>query len=116
MVEKPTEQELSRHLLLLITSLLHEIQHIATYAFLNPSPDKLEACDEEAADSGGCKSLPPSSTRHQHRATPQHIGTTNIGGRVTGDSGFEWEDTVFGGRLVHLEQRDMPCYFVSFFK
>jgi hypothetical protein len=111
-VEKPKEAELNRHLLLLVSSIFHECQHVVTDAFLNPSLD--ESVDHEATDASGCKSPAQSSAPQKKRTTPEHVGTTNMRGQVAGDSGFEWEDTVFGGRLQHLERKDMPPFLVSF--
>ena len=101
-LEKPSDAELDRHLFMLVSSLLHEIQHIATDIFLNPQRhDSFQPAD---CDASGCKSPTPNSSLPQKRGTPVHIGTCTVNGQEAGDSGFELEDTIFGARIAHVDR------------
>ncbi len=84
-IYKPTPKEEDRHSLVMVTSTLHEVQHVATYMLLN------------------------------ERSTPEHLGRTVCTGRVVGDSGFALEEKVFGCRLMHLEKKHCPLFMVFLF-
>jgi hypothetical protein len=112
----PDEEELSRHLLVSITSLCQEVQHVATDELLNPDHDCTgdSGLQFKATGSSGCMSPAPAPASREKRTTPQHVGTTNFRGRVIGDSGFALEEIIFGGRFTHLEKRFLPPYLVCF--
>ena len=113
-ISRPTKTELNRHLIVAVTSLLHEAQHFATNELLNP----VHACTDDsghepkATDASGCISPAPDQACRQKRTTPPHIGTTEFRGRKSGDSGFALEEIIFGGRFMHVEKRLLPPYLV----
>jgi hypothetical protein len=105
-LERPSDAELNRHLLMLISSLLHETEHIATDIFLNP--DSHDSSQSTTSDASGCMSPARNLILARKRSTPLHIGTYTFDGQDGGDSGFELEDIIFGGRLAHMDRGIMP--------
>ena len=47
-IERPSQGELNCHELMLVTSLIHESQHIATYVFLDSDPDETDSIPVKA--------------------------------------------------------------------
>ena len=112
-IERPSPAELNRHELMLVTFLIHETQHIATYVFLDSDPDNTDSVpvktiEPEANGGSGIKSPAPSPGGPQKRTTPPHIGSCTFEGRDIGDSGFALEEIIFGGRLGHVEPGSTP--------
>ncbi len=110
-ISRPTEKELNRHLIVAVTSFLHEAQHLATNELLNPV---LACCGDSghkpnATDASGCISPAPDQACRQMR-----VGTTEFQGQKSGVPGFATEEIIFGGRLMHLEKRLLPPYLVWF--
>ena len=108
-IERPTQAELDRDLLVFIISIWHEAQHIATDIFLNQDHDT--KCELAASGASGITSPNPnpgSQSSHQKRSTPPHIGTCKFEGEYIGDSGFALEEIIFGGRIGHVERGITP--------
>ena len=112
-IERPSPAELNRHELMLVTSLIHETQHIATYVFLDSDPDNtdsvpVKSIEPEASGASGIKSPAPNPAGPRKRTAPPHIGTCTFEGQDIGDSGFALQEIIFGGRLGHVEPGSTP--------
>ncbi len=112
-IERPSQAELNRHELMLVTALVRESQHIATYAFLDSDPDNTDSVpvktiEPEASGASGIKSPAPNPGGPQKRTTPPHVGTCAFEGQDIGDSGLALEEIIFGGRLGHVEPGFIP--------
>ena len=104
---------------MLIVSLLHEAKHIFTWLFLNADAEAGvdSACLEDGKQNR--YNTPPPATGavsdRKLQRTPEKIGTmvTNQNVRM-GDSGFELEEQMFGGRFTHEEDSSLPAFMVIF--
>ncbi len=108
-IYKPTPKEEDRHSLVMVTSTLQEVQHVATHMLLDPEANLFS----EITAVNGCTS--PATAAKEKRSTPEHIGRTVYAGRVVGDSGFALQEKVFGCRLMHLEKKHCPLFMVFLF-
>ncbi len=107
-IRKPTMMELFRHELVMICSILHEIQHVATDLLLNPVDNVADEIDEVSLG-------PAKVAKVAKRNTPEHNSSTKYaGGQNVGDSGYALEGKIFGGRLMHWKKKNLPMYLVIF--
>ena len=94
---QPDEIQLKSTKLLLVVKFLRELHHRATPLFLNLRRQ--------------CRSL---RSKKDQMHTPESVGSTMVGGRLRGDSGYALKEELLGGSLRHHHLVKNSSFVLSF--